>query len=773
MDNETPRYAEWIPEAGGYVSNGRLLSKSPMYDAEGKFRLQVDPSNFSNTQQQNSALISQGQAASNNPISGMTTSNSQGSGTDANAAATGIGSMGSITNNTATTAGVLNTPATQSPQVKIEPANDMQKINQMYQEAVARGDLKAQIDALTEASKLDGIDRTEQINQLWQQRGDKIRRQDDEYLRQINNATTEEEYYQALSDQKAYRDMVGYDEQIERDYQTRKQEIAIDYERTWDKGISDMTNAIIQLTGNILNFQYDPYADQNLQRAQEYTRAVMTEQFANTGMYASSAVTYAITAAVAELVPVYEKMAKEEMRDNLAILQSTANYLMNLDEYQFNQWKAQIQMKWQANEEKQKEFDRAIENANARGYFTNDEAAIVGVTPGSESFAARQAAIEKQEAIEKENRELLNKMALEEFKTTMSIEEKKLQAELDDWKNSQSSYRDFLYKQQLNYEQHQYDMDKVNLQGQYSLAAAKIRKNGSDSEDKTIKETLIEKYGQRAYDLTQEFDKAYGISKIDLSNDSGASQATEIAKSLDDYGTASTDMKKILFGTKAEADISNYAKIYFGDNEEDTAKGIQKSMETIKNTISALEETDMPEEDLKELALGMYATLFDTIEEYQSSDGKDNFDYNWKANTDSNVVHIDGLSQQVDAKMSLANQGTKAKEDAMIAIIGDIDAYEDTPDYLRNYLVSELSKKGLEYAKSAEGGYAGLAESKSWKLLNGATERKPKSETLNPNGMKPEDYISAYNDWRANPNNVAGEATLITGARGKETGDKM
>ena len=51
MENKTPQYANWVPEAGGYVANGKVVSKSPVYE-NGKLKVDVDTSVFSKAQPQ-------------------------------------------------------------------------------------------------------------------------------------------------------------------------------------------------------------------------------------------------------------------------------------------------------------------------------------------------------------------------------------------------------------------------------------------------------------------------------------------------------------------------------------------------------------------------------------------------------------------------------------------------------------------------------------------------------------------------------------------------
>ena len=92
MENETPKYATWIPTAGGYVYDGNVVSKDPQYDEKGNFLMDVNGSAFTQSKQ-----TTQPQVA-NQPTTnvGITTANTQGSGTDVNAPITGAGSLGSL-----------------------------------------------------------------------------------------------------------------------------------------------------------------------------------------------------------------------------------------------------------------------------------------------------------------------------------------------------------------------------------------------------------------------------------------------------------------------------------------------------------------------------------------------------------------------------------------------------------------------------------------------------------------------------------------------------
>lgn len=447
MDNETPRYASWIPAAGGYVANGNVVSKSPIYDEAGKLKLDVDTSVFGNTNPSHSTLADQGHRQLAQKQAGMSTLNIAGSNEDANATATGIGSMGNLSQNTQNAVdSVLSSPAMRSPSAG-EPILSLEQQDlKEIQDAKARNDLQGMINGYIKLGRDTGADYSATISDLTKQRQQKIQGIDDQYLqlldearRNVNSArdvanisgdkadiqaynNALAEYNNLLNEQGNWRDSVGYADAMAQMQATREEELQLDFDFAYNTAINDIANQLIQMYPSILNFQYNPNTDTSLYIAQGYAQSRVKETMNATGMYYSTMTQSAISKAVAELVPVYEKMARQEAIENFQLLQSTASFLMNLEQTQFNLWKSQIEMKWQENAEKRKAIAQAIENANARGYFTNEEAALLGVAPGTESPDARARAQAKQDQIEAEQRKLIQDKALERFKTDMDIE---------------------------------------------------------------------------------------------------------------------------------------------------------------------------------------------------------------------------------------------------------------------------------------------------------------------------------------------------------------
>lgn len=446
MDNEAPNYANWIPQAGGYVANGKVVSKSPQYDANGKLKLDVDASLF---QIQPSQASNNVQVA-NNPITnnGITTANTTGSGTDVNSIATNIGSMGSLNLNTANPdESAISTPATKSPVAGETILTPVDEVLKEIQDAAGRNDLQGEINGYVKLSRLNPTeDYSGIIETLTQQREQKIMDIDDQYVAQYNQAKTYYDqalrnYNQAMASgdentknealsqllqaqdlinqvslqRENWQNQVGYQNAMQSAKQRALDQLDLDWKTQYLEGARQIAGMLPQLLGNYLNFQYDPYQDTALQIAQQYATSRVKEVANSTGMYYSSQTQNAVARAVAELVPVYEKMAKEEMREQLSLIQSTANFLMNLEQAEFNMWRSQIQLQFEANAEKRAEFKQAVESSNARGYVTNAEAVILDVEAGSLSQKAREHEQELQEQLDAEQRALQQKITLGQY----------------------------------------------------------------------------------------------------------------------------------------------------------------------------------------------------------------------------------------------------------------------------------------------------------------------------------------------------------------------
>lgn len=435
MDNNSPDYAKWIPEAKGYVYNGKVVSQTPLYDNTGRARIEVGmneiqtpqtPTVQAPTQQAPTVMADVGQSFN---IGGQ--SNQAGSGTDMNAAATAIGSMAALNTNTArSNTGTLGSPALQSNIANVEPLDPRDKVLKDYEYMVATNNLQGQINALTELQTIDGVDYSAQIQDLQQQRAQKIKTQDDTYSNLISYYSSigrDDLVNQYVAERNAYRNKVGYQDMITQEYNQERQTIQDDFVFAYQTGLNDINNAILASVGELVNFQYDPTTDRALHVAQGYAVGQVKEQMNHTGMYYSSMTQNAITRAIAELVPVYEKMARDEIKENISMMMNIGNYLMNLEQDQFNMWKTRIQLKYQENEDRRAEIQQAWQRANYLGYVDNAASTILGIPAGTLSPNARQQMIELQQEKDKEKRSLDIQKRLADYQQGLAI--KKMQEE--------------------------------------------------------------------------------------------------------------------------------------------------------------------------------------------------------------------------------------------------------------------------------------------------------------------------------------------------------
>lgn len=359
---------------------------------------------------------------------------------------------------------------------------------------------------------VEGFDRymAEQTARLQAEREQQVEKQNDaenyvtakNYERKIQRLEAQENYeaaeaakdeYQAWQQQTGYRPSTGYTasvqqitnpqtvedvynvelDRINQNYISQVEGLQTAYITTYSKAINDITNGILSQIGNLLNYEYDPSKDRALHIAQGYAVGRVKETMNATGMYYSSATQAAITKAVAELVPIYEKMAKEEVKTNIQMLQNLGSYLMNLEQMQFNMWKAQVDIKFKEAEMRLKEVDAAWDRVDNLGYVDNEASAILGIPAGTLSYKAKAAIQQHQWDLDAELRgyaqqehmaEVTNELAIqkiqEQNRLDMIRDEEK--ARLDNWKSEQDDYRSYQYNSALKKEQYGYDYNLAN-----------------------------------------------------------------------------------------------------------------------------------------------------------------------------------------------------------------------------------------------------------------------------------------------------------------------
>lgn len=605
MENEAPRYAQWIPTAGGYVANGNVVSRTPLYD-NGKLRTEVDTLEFGNTNpqtsvsQQNIKNIINAQSPETQSLltnDGITAANTEGSNKDANSLMTGAGSLASLNNNTENTEyGPTNTPATHSNIAGDIPGTPLEEAQKRLQQYIATNNIQGQINELTTISNITGQDYSAEIQSLTKQRQQKIENIDNDYSQRISTAMMvgDVETANALrQEQAAWRNSVGYQDAMAQKYQTAQDELIQDYEYTYLAGVKDIGNMLMQALPGILNFQYDPMQDMALQNAQAQVELRMRNNMSATGMYYSSTTQYAIAQAIGELVPVYQKMAREEAIENFKLLQQTANFLMDLEQSQFDLWKGQLDVKFKENADKRAEVEAAWDRVNQMGYVDNETSAILGIPAGTESYATRKAMTDKINKIDEEERNLLQKKALERYTTDLAIEKAEAQAQLDNWKNAQDDYRGYLYSSQLKQEQFGYDqaLKSQQFQNDYYL---QLLKNAQKTSGSTQNRDLLTTLGATDEAIT-DLDK---LSSEDLT----PTEKQEILKkNLTDVPSNATEEDKEIVGAKNKLYVDTYL-------QEGTYKNIDQLLygklgSEAKTTTQALEDaTAAADEEAKLLA---------------------------------------------------------------------------------------------------------------------------------------------------------------------------
>ena len=165
--------------------------------------------------------------------------------------------------------------------------------------------------------------------------------------------------------------------------------------------------------------------------AQGYAVSSVKEQMNSTGMYYSSMTQSAITRAINELIPVYEQMAKEEILENINLLQSTASYLLNLEKAQFDMWASKIEMQILKNQEKRAEIEHAWDRVNNLGYVDNEASLVLGVDVGTLSPEIRKMMLNEEMTIRAEERALKIEKELASYSHSLALEKAQKQYALD------------------------------------------------------------------------------------------------------------------------------------------------------------------------------------------------------------------------------------------------------------------------------------------------------------------------------------------------------
>lgn len=251
-----------------------------------------------------------------------------------------------------------------------------------YQNGVNINDYQAQINALTaidnyRATKGLKPIYTSSVLELNNQRNKKIENQIKDYDNEIAYAMSMGDYEtaQQLGQQlQDYKKMVNYQTpEMDNEYTYMKQ---LEYKSRWDSSINSIVQQLLTA-----QFTYNPNDDEALMKAQQYASNVVYESMNSKGILDSTMTAQMVTKTVNELIPVYQKMAKEEFYENIERLQTMANFIIKLDDRDYSRWGDEVTRQLQKYEAKRKVISDEWDRVNTMGYVDNTASILLGVAP--------------------------------------------------------------------------------------------------------------------------------------------------------------------------------------------------------------------------------------------------------------------------------------------------------------------------------------------------------------------------------------------------------
>ena len=252
---------------------------------------------------------------------------------------------------------------------------------------------------------------TSNVYELMNQRTEKIKNAIREYETDMASATYsgDEVLAQQIGQQmEAYKRSVNYQETLDN---ASNYLANIEYKSVYDTTINDIVNELLTS-----RFTYDPSDDKALLKAQQYATNSVYESMNAKGILDSTMTAQIVTNTVNELIPVYEKMSKEEFYNNIERLQSMANLVINLDDRQYQRWQDNVQNKLDYYSAKKDEINYQWDRVNKLGYVDNEASIVLGVAPGTMSPSMREAIQEAEQAANEQYNKLYSDIALAEAK---------------------------------------------------------------------------------------------------------------------------------------------------------------------------------------------------------------------------------------------------------------------------------------------------------------------------------------------------------------------
>ena len=304
-----------------------------------------------------------------------------------------------------------------------------------YRFGIQDNDFQAQINALTAIDNYREQNGyapiySDTIYQLTNERTNKIKRYIDDYNNRIieaYNSGNVELANQINQELNEYKKMVGYNDTTS--VATVSNELTSDMNLDNPRGrydpgeVADYIQKLEyrsdydQIINGIMNelltarFTYNPSEDEALIRAQQYAANTAYESMNQRGILNSTMTAQIVTATIANLIPTYEKMAREEFYDNVERLYSMANFVIDLDDRAYKRWQENTERNLAYYQALKDEADYQWDRVNQLGYVDNWASVVLGVAPGTLSPSARQAIQEQKDKIEQENIKLATDIA--------------------------------------------------------------------------------------------------------------------------------------------------------------------------------------------------------------------------------------------------------------------------------------------------------------------------------------------------------------------------
>ena len=315
---------------------------------------------------------------------------------------------------------------------------------------------------------------------------------------------------------------------------------------------SQYSDAINQIANSILNmrFSYNPEEDDLLQQATNYVTQNTYESMNSKGILNSSMTAERVAKVVGDLIPQYEKMAREEFEASFSRMINMANLIMNMDDRSFGIWKDARDQRWKEQEaeyeKKQKEIQNAWNKVDQLGYVDNESALLLNIPAGTLSKDAR----EKKEAFEREVQEwtrrhkietetekelikLKEELAADEWTRQFNLEQeaKKQMLEYQDDIQARQEARQYKYdtglldyKNQIaqQQEQRQQQLDKELLQVKADIQEAKDQKD-------TEREKELLKYKAELQKEQNEIEHNYDLELLNAKSETSSANYVSLS----------------------------------------------------------------------------------------------------------------------------------------------------------------------------------------------------------------------------------------------------